>query len=54
MILRAKIAIDRAAVCVRDNRRIVGGFRPALNLEAGNTGADQLRDMLNHAQIARV
>lgn len=42
------IIVERLAVGVRNNRGIIGGFCPALNLKARHAGFYKLRDMLYH------
>ena len=48
------VRIDRGTVCTGDTGCIVRSFVAALNLERGNTGLDQLRNVLDHAHILGV
>ena len=48
------IGVDRGTVCTGDTGCIVRSFVTALNLERGNTGLDQLRNVLDHAHILGV
>ena len=46
--------VDRVPVGVRRHRYIIRRLRAALNFQTGNACARQLRNMFDHAQIARI